>query len=56
MNLFFICFKSYLNFSNYCNDIVYKDATLDGSDFEGADLSLANIEMAQLSRANLKVR
>lgn len=30
------------------------DATLDGSDFEGADMSLCNVEMAQFNRANLK--
>ena len=30
------------------------DATIDGSNFEGADMSLCNLEMAQLNRANLK--
>lgn len=30
------------------------DATIDGSDFEDADMSLCNLEMAQLARANLK--
>lgn len=29
------------------------DATIDGSDFEDADMSLCNLEMAQLNRANL---
>jgi len=32
------------------------DATLDGSNFEGADMTLANVEMAQFNRANLKVK
>mmetsp|Transcript_4026 Transcript_4026/g.6108 ORF Transcript_4026/g.6108 Transcript_4026/m.6108 type:complete len:117 (+) Transcript_4026:1013-1363(+) len=27
---------------------------VDGSDFEGADMTLANVEMAQFNRANLK--
>lgn len=30
------------------------DATIDGSNFEDADLSLANVEMAQFNRANLR--
>jgi uncharacterized protein YjbI with pentapeptide repeats len=30
------------------------DATVDGSNFEGADMSLCNVEMAQFNRANLK--
>lgn len=30
------------------------DATLDGSNFESADLTLANVEMAQFNRANLR--
>ena len=30
------------------------DATLDGSNFENADLTLANVEMAQFNRANLR--
>ena len=29
------------------------DATLDGSNFENVDMSLANVEMAQFNRANL---
>jgi uncharacterized protein YjbI with pentapeptide repeats len=29
------------------------DATLDGSNFENADMSLSNVEMAQFNRANL---
>jgi uncharacterized protein YjbI with pentapeptide repeats len=43
------------HFSLSCTYIAsFFDATLDGSNFEGADMSLANVEMAQFNRANLR--
>ena len=39
----------YLNTFLSCTILFIVSATVDGSDFEGADMTLANIELAQVS-------